>query len=197
MTAVSDAADFRIENRIFSGDAKEPISRSETIFQQSIVYDFLHDPTETIVFDKTAGRFVILDEAKQTRYELTTTALDSFMLQLKERALKQPDALIRFLADPAFDERYDATRRFLTLAGDAVNYRAMITSADNAIISAQYREFSDWYARLNAILVPGARPPFARLKLNEAIARHAAIPREVILSITTVQGGKTTNYLYS
>jgi hypothetical protein len=187
---VSHAADFRVDNRTFSGDGKETAYRSCTIFHQGVVYSFLQDPAETIIFDKAAGRFVLLDDSKKVRSELTTTGLDSFMLQLKERALMQQDAVIRFLAEPTFEERFDSTRRELTLASDLVSYRAIITSADNAAMAAQYREFSDWYARLNASLIPGSRPPFARLQLNEAIARREAIAREVILSITTLKDGK-------
>jgi hypothetical protein len=97
---------------------------------------------------------------------------------------------MQFLAEPSFEERYDPSRRELILFSDLVNYRAIVTSADNAVAS-QYREFSDWYARLNAILISGARPPFARLKLNEALARREAVAREVTLTITVVKYGKT------
>jgi hypothetical protein len=97
---------------------------------------------------------------------------------------------MQFLAEPIFEERYDPARRELILFSDLVNYRAIITSADNAVVS-QYREFSDWYVRLNAILISGSRPPFARLKLNEALARREAVAREVTLTITAVKDGKT------
>ena len=70
-----------------------------------------------------------------------------------------------------------------------MNYRAIVTTAENAAMAAQYREFSDWYARLNAILIPGSRPPFARLKLNEALGRREAIAREVILTISVIKDG--------
>jgi hypothetical protein len=55
----------------------------------------------------------------------------------------------------------------------------------------QYRVFSDWYARLNTVMNrgQGSRPPFARLLLDEAIARHQAIPREVKLISFAKKGG--------
>ena len=40
-------------------------------------------------------------------------------------------------------------------------------------------------------LIPGSRPPFARLKLNEALAQREAVAREVTLTITVVKDGKT------
>ena len=42
----------------------------------------------------------------------------------------------------------------------------------------QFREFADWYARLNAIR-PGNLPPFGRLELNEALARRQLVPEEI------------------
>ncbi len=187
---VSSAADFRVENRVYSGNNKEPVSQSATIFHHAFVYDFLQNPAETIVFDKTAGRFVILDDVRQIRTELSTKELENFTQKLKDRAVKGQDPLMQFLAEPSFEERYDPSRRELILFSDLVNYKAIITSADNAVAS-QYREFSDWYARLNAILISGSRPPFARLKLNEALARREGVAREVTLTITVVKDGKT------
>ncbi|MGA2618817.1 MAG: hypothetical protein ABSF26_14490 [Thermoguttaceae bacterium] len=74
----------------------------------------------------------------------------------------------------------------LTLRGQWMTYRVRLSAAD-AEVARQYREFSDWQVRLNVVLFAGARPPFARLMLNEAIARRQAIPREVWLS--TEPGG--------
>jgi hypothetical protein len=182
--------DFRVENRVYSGDSTTPASQSCTIFYQGAVYDFLEKPAETVIFDKTAARFFILDDGRRVRTELSTARLDSFAQQLHDRALKGSDALMRFFAEPAFDQRFDATRRELILCSDLVTYKVIAVSAENAALAAQYREFSDWYARLNAMLVPGSRPPFARLKLNEALAEREAVARKVTLTITTVKNGK-------
>jgi hypothetical protein len=190
MCVVASAADFRVENRVYSGNKKEPDSQSTTIFHNAFVYDFLQNPAETIIFDKTAGRFVILDEVRQIRTELGTKKLEDFTQKLKDRAVKGQDPLLQFLAEPSFEERYDPTRRELILFSDLVNYKAIVTSADNSLVS-QYREFSDWYARLNALPIFGSRPPFARLKLNEALARREAVAREVTLTISVVKDGKT------
>jgi hypothetical protein len=190
LCAAAPAEDFRVENRVYSGGNKQPTSVSCTVFHQSAVYDFLQNPAETIVFDKAAKRFVILDDTRRIRTELGNKELERFAEKMKDRAVKGQDPLMQFLADPIFEERYDSARRELTLSSDLVNYKAILTSADNAVVS-QYREFSDWYARLNAILIAGSRPPFARLKLNEALARRDAIAREVTLTITTLKDGKS------
>jgi hypothetical protein len=190
LCTVSLAADFRVDNRVYSGDSKDPVSLSCTIFHQAVVYDFMQNPAETIIFDKASGRIVILDDTRQIRTQLSTSELDDFTRKLKDRAVKRQDSLMQFLAEPIFEERYDSARRELILFSDLVNYRAITASAENAAVAAQYREFSDWSARLNAYLIPGARPPFARMKLNEALAKREAIAREVTLTITVLQDGK-------
>jgi hypothetical protein len=177
--------DFRIENRVYSGDQNEPASQSLTIFNQGMVYDFLRDPIETIVFDKADKRFIVLDDARHIRTEITTATLDSFNEKLKDLAAKNQDPLMKFLADPVFNERFDPSRNELILQSPLVNYRVIITTVNDVTIPNQYREFTDQSVKLSAILVPGSRPPFARMKLNDALARRESIPREVSLIINS------------
>ena len=102
------------------------------------------------------------------------------------------DPLATFLADPRFQEKFDAQTAQLTLSSALMTYTVQLTPPLDRDIVDQYRVFSDWYARLNTVLTrgPGSRPPFARLVLDEAIARHQAIPREVRLTFPIRKGGK-------
>jgi len=184
------AAEFRLENRIYTNENRQPVSHSYTVFYQSAVYDFLENPTETVVFDKASGHFLILDDARKICTELTTAELDDFTVKLRDRAKKQQDPLMRFFAEPVFDVRFEPNRCELSLHSDLVTYKAVVISAYNPALAAQYNEFSDWYARLNSRLISGSRPPFARLELNKALAARETIAREVTLSITTTKAGK-------
>ena len=76
--------DFRVDNTVFAGDKKEPISRSVTIFHDGIVYDCMKTPAETVVFDKTTKRFVLLNMADDTRAELTTHEVTDFVARFEE-----------------------------------------------------------------------------------------------------------------
>ena len=107
LCTVALAVDFRVDNRVYSGDSKEPESQSCTVFHQAVVYDFLQNPAETIVFDKAFGRFVIFDDTRQIRTELGTNELERFTQKMKDRAVKRQDPLMQFLAEPIFEERYD------------------------------------------------------------------------------------------
>ena len=60
------AEGFRIETKIFAGEEKEPASKTTTLFQDGVVYDFLEKPQQTAVFRKAAGqkpaRFILMND---------------------------------------------------------------------------------------------------------------------------------------
>ncbi len=176
--------DFRIENEVFLSGSKRPDSRSTTIFHGGVVYDYLEQPPEVIVFDRQAGRFALLDTARRVRTELTTREVLDFSRRLQQRAQAHQDPFVKFLAAPQFEEHYDKASGELTLSSPWMTYRLLLVDAESRVISQQYREFSDWYARLNTLLSPGSKPPFARLAVNEALARREATAREVHLTLT-------------
>ena len=103
---------------------------------------------------------------------------------------KKPDALIQFMADPKFQERYDESAGKLTLSSPLVTYAIILAAGPNEAAAGQYREFSDWYARLNVQLTPGALPPFARLAVNAAVAKRKAIASQVTLTIASPKSGR-------
>jgi hypothetical protein len=178
------AEDFRVENEVFVGSQKQPALKSTTIFHQGVVYDFLSKPNEVVILDLAAGRLVLLDLALRVRTELNLSQIVTFTEQLREWARSQDDPFLKILADPEFEEQYDESSGELTLSSQWVTYRLLLVDAEKQEIAEQYRSFCDWTTRLNAMLSPGGRPPFSRLMVNEALARHEAVAREVRVTIT-------------
>jgi hypothetical protein len=183
----SFAVEFRIENRVFLEGKKEPESRSLTLFHEGMVYDFLSEPSEVTVFDKATGHFILLNMAKQEQTELSIAAINAFVEKLTQLANKQKDPSSKFFANPKFEERFDAANGELSLTSPWVRYRLLTEAAENEEILVLYREFSDAYTRLNAMLNPGSRPPQARLQVNDALVQHRSLPREVNLTITSIK----------
>ncbi|MGA2031111.1 MAG: hypothetical protein ABSG68_02540 [Thermoguttaceae bacterium] len=175
--------DFRVDNEVSGGNSKEPDTRSTTIFLGDNVYDYMEHPAETIVLEKALGRFALLDTARRVRTELSTRDVLAFNDRLKQLAAVHKDPFLSFLADPKFTEQYAADSHELTLASPMMTYQVKFSDPGTGTIAQQYREFSDWYARLNTMLIPGARPPFARLLVNEALAKHGAMAEEVRLTV--------------
>ena len=176
--------DFRVDNKIFIGSSKKPYSRSTTIFHQGMVYDYLDDPAEIVVLDKEAGRFVLLDTVRKVRAELALDDVLQFTRRLQQSAENHADPLVNFMAAPTFHERFDKDAGELTLSSPWMTYRLLLARPKSPAIVGQYREFADCYARLNPVLHSGARPPFARLLVNEALQRYEAIARQVHLTLS-------------
>ena len=180
--------DFRVDNAVYLDDQKEPSSQSTTVFHDGVVYDYLQSPAETVVFDASAGRFVLLNLTRQTRTELTTDEVVGFVDRLQSVAAKSKDPLMKFLAEPKFQERSDERTGTLTLSGPRITYRLTLALQPSESVVEQYHEFCDWYARLNTLLVPGSRPPFGRLVVNAALGQRQATASEVLLTVRVGKG---------
>jgi hypothetical protein len=187
---------FRVDNAVYAEGKEEPVSRSVTIFYDDSVYDCMKTPDEVVVFEtdktnKTAGRFVLLNEARQIRAEVTAEKVAELFKQLRPEAAKARDPLVRFLAAPKFEQQYDEAAGELTLSSPLIRYRVTLAPEKNTDIVQQYHEFSDWYARLNVMMAPKSLPPFGRLEVNARIAERKALPSQVILTYTA--GTETEN----
>jgi hypothetical protein len=182
------AEDFRVDNAAYAADKKEPTSESSTIFHEGVVYDCMKSPAETVVFDKAAGRFVLLDLKRKLRAELPLKQLDNTMEALRKELEKSKVGMLRFLAEPKFEETSDEQTNEVTLESPWLTYRVTFRREPNQAVVAQYCDFCDVYMRLNAALRPGSLPPFGRLVLNEAVAKRHAIPARVFLTLYTGKG---------
>jgi hypothetical protein len=180
---VAQADEFRVETDVYVGNQEKPIAENVTLFTNGLVYDFpLTGPEEITVFDPSRGRFVLLDCRRKVKTTLTTRDLVEFTSALKAHAA-ETDGVFAFAANPRFRHEHDPKTEWLTLSGDSMTYRAKGITPNSESAVSTYRSFADWYARLNATR-PGSLPPFARLKLNEAIAKEGWIPKEVELTVT-------------
>ena len=183
LTCVARADEFRVVTDVFVGSQKNPIAENVTLFTNGRVYDFpLVGPEEITVFDRDRGRFVLLDCRRKVKTTLTTQELVEFTSALKAHAT-ETGGVFAFAANPQFQQENDPKNDRVTLSGSLMTYRAKGVSPSSEAAASAYRSFADWYARLNATR-PGSLPPFARLKLNEAIAKEGWIPKEVELTVT-------------
>jgi hypothetical protein len=183
------AADgFRIDNRVFYEDQKEPTCQSSTIFAESKVYDFLDKPAEIFVFDRPHEQFILLDTDRRISTRVNMQDVAGFTDQLQARVETRNDPFLKFLARPKFDQHLDAVAGTLTLNSPWMTYQVQGAAPPDPTMLQAFREFSDWYVRLTPILDPSARPPFARMLLNEALERCGLMPRKVSLTIAPKRG---------
>lgn len=175
--------EFRVETEVtFGRDAKT--SESLTLFAGDVVYDLVlgtagetsSEIVETTIFDVRRGKLVLLDPARQVRTLLTTEQLLEFSAEIKKRGSQQVEQAAFF--QPDFELSYNSEQLLLTLSSERLTYRARGQAARSPDAAQRFRQFADWYARLNAMR-PGNLPPFGRLELNKALAERELIPQEI------------------
>lgn len=172
------AEEFRIESKVFVDTNPAAVSESVTLFADSRVYVFLNSPREITLLDIPRNRIVLIDPARKVRTELTTEKLAAFVEQLRVRASQQTDPLIKFAAEPKFDESQDdaGCRIF---ASPQITYRVHTIKSSNPAIVRACREYADWTARLITMVHPGSLPPFPTLAVNAAMEREGLFADEV------------------
>jgi hypothetical protein len=185
--ATSTLADgFRIETKVFVGEAKEPVSETTTLFLNGVVYDFLKKPEQTAIFRKPGGgkpgQFILLNEQHNILTKFSTEQVGGAMADFRKWASNQRDPFLQFAAHPEFDETFDDNSGQLKLTSHLETYTVDTMPADHPDEVAEYREFLDWYTQLNALLSGGSLPPEPRLRLNAVLARRKVVPIKVDLA---------------
>lgn len=181
------AEDFSIENSVYDG--RDLIARSTTLFVGDKAYDLLTNPDEAIIFDLAGDRITLVDNVRRVRCDLTTGEVTDFCEQVRARARKSSSESIRFAADPEFRELLDPETNEIVLTGTWLEYRSRATAPKNAEVLKRYEGYVLRQAQLNTLMNPGAPPPSARLKLNEALARRQQLPEQVSLRRTSSESG--------
>ena len=173
--------DFRIESVVWK-DKKE-LSRNTTLFQGGIVYDYLASPQRTAIFDKPHSRFILLDPSAKVKTEISTRDVQLMATRMQEMSGKRENAFLKFAAYPKFNVGSDKKTDELIFTSSFMSYRVKTVKATSPEAAEQVRDFSDWYARLNTMLNPGATPPFARIAVNKELASRGLVPEAVGLRI--------------
>lgn len=185
LAAVGGADDFRIETKVYSGKGKLPVSQNTTLFRAGYVYDYLAKPEQVAVFDPAHGRFILLDPARRLKAEIKTEEVRKLVDGLHDLAAKSSNPAMQFAADPKFEVEFSEDGA-LTLSSKHITYELQTEPAPTPRASQQYHDFSDWYARFNTMASPGSPPPFARLVVNEELAKRGLVPVAVKMTFRSV-----------
>jgi hypothetical protein len=189
------AQDFRIDTEVFVGplDKKDiqPVSETLTIFANEMVYDYLlAEPREITLFDPLRGRFTLMDESRKVKASLSTEEVLRYVLSFDSHAAQSKDPLFAFAADPQFESSSEEVRENgqalvrITLTGKPLSYVALGQKPQHPQSVRAYRQFADWFARLN-VARPGNLPPNPRMVLNQTLADQGLLPLEVTRTIVS------------
>lgn len=196
----TSAQQLRIETHVFVDDETEPVSHNVTLFDSTTVYDFGDQPQQIAVFRAPTashpGSFILLDPETKSRTEVSTERIAGLMKKLTRWAGEQEDDLLKFSAEPKFEQSFDSETGVLTLNSPLWNYTVATVPAENAEALAHYREFTDWYTRLSSMM-QSSLPPGARLALNAALADHGVVPVEIRRTVKSETSALRSTHLFT
>ena len=92
---------------MFVGRDTEPVSENVTLFRGGQVYDFNSKPSEITLFDKTRNRVILMDPVRKVKAEVKGERLAAFSVELRGWCERQTDPLLKFAAEPRFDQTLD------------------------------------------------------------------------------------------
>ncbi len=168
--------DFRVDTDVYLGDEVETFSEHLTLFRGGVVYDFTVKGVEEItILNLQSGEISLLDVKRQKRADLTTKELLDFSAHIKAIGTSNN---AEDLVAPKFEIKFDDTQKTLELISRRITYRATGFKPSDASVATRYREFTDWYARLNSMRPPNP-PHFGRLELNSELADRGLLPQDI------------------
>ena len=178
------ADEFRIASKVFVGNDKTPKTETLTLFRAGIVYDFLSTPEQVAVFDKPHGRFILLNPTRKVKTELPTRDVEKMVSRMQQIAAESKNPKLRLYGTVEFDsEFHDDNDRLTVRSGNELMYRVDTIKAPSREAAQQYREYSDSYVRLNALLNPHSTPPYARISVNRELVGRQLVAKHVELTI--------------
>lgn len=192
IVCTAGAQEFRVETDVYMGDDAESTSHTVTLFEKSAVYDFVDGQSQIVVYQQESesrnAQFILLDTDTKRRTEIDVKRIAGLMTKLTKWAATQDDPILKFAAEPRFEEKFDSESGDLSLTSEEWTYRVATIPAEDPKALTRYQDYADRYAELSTMLY-GAAPAGPRHALDASLAKHKAIPVE----IRRITGGDEKN----
>jgi hypothetical protein len=171
------AVEFRVESKVYADDGQQPLEHRIALFDEKATYDIgAVDVGRSSILLRDQEVLILIDTVKKKYTRISRIDLARHFVLQQDRIRKMaPDR--QAALNPSLKEEGDRQSKTLTLTNPHLTYSARLVTKSPEIVR-RYREFTDWHARLNAIM-PGSPSPSPRLALNKAIATRDAVPTEV------------------
>lgn len=180
----AEASRFRIDSTLTIEREEEIVKiQSSTIFSDKMVFDFIGDNGEIIIYSRDKGLFTLLDPIHRIQTELKQTEIDEFLANIRNALTEERNKFCLFMLNPAFDISRNDERGEIIFESKWVDYRIETRQFDAPELADDYFEFSDAYSLLNVYLNPGTLTPLARIKVNETLRAETRFPANISLSV--------------
>lgn len=181
--AVNAAKPMRVATEVFSETAggKTPKLQHQnvTLFAGERIYDFtLVGSNWFTVFDTTKQTAAVLDHGTKTQCVVSMEQANNYIEAIRDRSKfrrLKPHLKARLAGN--FREEWKPEKGELALSHQHAEYLVKTSAPNSTDMSTRYRDFADWSAKLNTVLM--GPPPTARLQLNNAVSARGLVPIEI------------------
>lgn len=168
---------FRIDNVVqMEQDDKLTKIETSTIFSDGLVFDFIGDYGEIIIYRQDTRTFTLLDPIHRIQTELTMDDVEEFLERIKKILKEKDDKFCRFIVSPQFDKSKNQDGGELLFQSKFIDYEIKTRPFEQKTIAQEFFLFSNAYSKLNIYLNPGTTTPFARLTINDELERMNLFP---------------------
>ncbi|MDO5552337.1 MAG: hypothetical protein Q4G68_01120 [Planctomycetia bacterium] len=157
--------------------------KTSTVFADGLVFDFIGDYGEIIIYRPEQQIFTLLDPLHRLQTELSCSEIDSFLANIRDRLLAKKDKFQAFVLNPSFDISASEDESELILQSKWLEYTLKTKLFEEEQLSQAYFLFSNAYCKLNIYLNPGSTTPFARMEVNRILEERSRFPDEFHLTI--------------
>ena len=168
---------FRVDNIVqMEQDDKLVKIETSTIFSDGLVFDFIGDYGEIIIYRQDTSTFTLLDPIHRVQTELTMDSVDEFLERIKKRLEEKDDKFCRFIVSPQFEKSKNEDGGELLFQSKFIDYEIKTKPFEQKSFAKEFFLFSNAYSKLNIYLNPGTTTPFARLAINEDLEQLNLFP---------------------
>lgn len=171
-SAAAQQAAFRVETQVQT----QPVKRTLTLFSEGVGYDFALDESGAItLIDPKRNRIVLLDPVREVKATLDMQELLGLVSKARQEVAQSG---LAGLLESAKKTRFDEQTQTVYVGDEYMSYQATLQAPAQENMAAQYAQFADWSARLNAVFEPHF-PPYVRLELNRLVAEVGKLPKRI------------------
>ena len=173
---------FRVDNvSRFIRNERVATYLSSTVFYDDMVFDFVGENGEIVVYSFQLQKFTLIDPIRRMRTEIDESEIDRFLDRIKVILKDKNDGFSTFMTDPAFEiSRKDDE---LFFQSKWIDYRATTSSFESEEQADAYFRFADAMGKLNVYMNPGVVTPLARMVANRKFMQESLFPKKVVSEI--------------
>lgn len=173
---------FRVDNVVrLSQNEREQDFKSSTVFYDDLVFDFVGDNGEIVVYSFTEKKFALLDPLRRLRTELELDEIERFLERIRPILREKNDKFVNFMLKPDFEVSQKENEFFFQ--SKFIDYHIATRVIDDPKVAEAYFLFTNALGKLNVYMNPGAVTPFARLEANKQLQDDARFPEKIVTDV--------------